>query len=237
MDAGNEKERVSARSVTTKGPALPRRSRAQGNVLRCPPLRGELSLQETSLTVESRNLAGPTLIIITGPSHSGKTSLARALRREVLPEPALVELDNLLENVLFASAATLPVWLPLAHEVGRSMVESILRSQRSVIFESTFTLVDGPDVRLYDDVLQRLIETASSLKARIVVVHLSLRRETALARQRMTGRLSQDIVARIWQAHDRSAGGGLGCASSASVLLVEAEGDLPTSELLSLVCG
>jgi tRNA uridine 5-carbamoylmethylation protein Kti12 len=143
------------------------------------------------------------LIVITGPSHSGKSATARALIAALGQEAVHVAIDDLVNR---SGAAGLEDWearLPTAYDEAIDRVKSLLREGQSVVFESTFTFVplDGRPAQFHVEPLVELQQTARDADASFAVVRLAATLPEVLRRRSSTGRLSPEVVRGTWLQH------------------------------------
>lgn len=143
----------------------------------------------------------PTLIVLTGASHTGKTSVARAILT-LAPAPiAFLSVDRVLEGELRPRG---DIWesIPLAYELLHPQVETLLDRGWLVIYESTFTYVPQVgDPEFHDHTLSRLVAACTRTGARLLIVQLNVDEPIARARREKTQRLSATVVARTAALH------------------------------------
>jgi predicted kinase len=142
------------------------------------------------------------LVIVTGPSHAGKSTLIRELLRRAGGMGAVVSIDEEIEKFQLPDAERWERALPAAYEAAAERSRRLLRQGSLVFFESTFTYVPQerpPEFHLKQ--LQRLLEVAAEVDAEVAVLQLQTSREGVLARQRQTGRLTPRIVEETWRRH------------------------------------
>jgi len=143
------------------------------------------------------------LLVLTGASHTGKTSVARALLDLAPPSVALVGVDKVIDETLVRPPGNPWREIPLAYELLRPQVELLLRRGWSVILESTFTFVpDAGEPELHLDQLEALLHLADRLSRPSQVVQLMPGRETVRERAGTTGRLDPGVVARTLDLHE-----------------------------------
>src|ERR1044072_3285967 len=99
------------------------------------------------------------LLIVTGASHTGKTSVIRSLMPELQPPVALLGVDHTLEHTLIKPTAERWAQIPLAYKLIQSQLGPLLDAKWLVVIESTFTYVpdDGPGI-FHGDVLEAMLE-------------------------------------------------------------------------------
>jgi predicted kinase len=144
------------------------------------------------------------LIILTGPSHSGKTSVARALVRELRCPTGHVEIDKIMEML---SLGDLDHWehgLPVAYDIAAAATETLLLHDFVVVFDSTFTFIpsDGREGQWHAEQLARLQQLGRKVGAPVAMVQLRASLPELLRRRALTGRLSDPIVEGVWKLHE-----------------------------------
>src|SRR4051812_33086856 len=82
-----------------------------------------------------------SLLILTGASHTGKTSVAQELLRLCPPPTAYLGVDKTLRTVLVHPPGDSWAQIPLAYRLLHAQAELLLDQRWFVIFESTFTYV------------------------------------------------------------------------------------------------
>lgn len=141
-------------------------------------------------------------MILTGPSHSGKTSIARRLF-ESLPRPvAYLSLDDLVERALRGTEPDPWTQIPLAYHLLEVQASALLERHWFVMLESTFTYV-GPDGNgeMHREAVDSLLAIARSRGAPAFIVRLRSPTETLLERAASTGRIDASIVGETARLH------------------------------------
>jgi hypothetical protein len=143
------------------------------------------------------------LLVLTGASHTGKSSVARALLDLVPPPAAYVEVDRVIQGTLVRPPGDPWREIPLAYELLFPQVEILLRRRWLVVFESTFTFVPGRgEPELHLDQLESFLDMAERLAVRSQVVQLLPDRETVSRRAAETGRLDTNVVSTTLDLHE-----------------------------------
>jgi hypothetical protein len=134
-------------------------------------------------------------LILTGPSHSGKTEVAKAILETSLPATAFLSVDDIVERVLIRASGDVWGQAPLAYELLCSQLRILLEHGWFVLIESTFTYVplEG-DPEFHAEALSRLVAEAATRNAPAWIGQLTAPSDVILARAERTDRLSLDIV-------------------------------------------
>jgi chloramphenicol 3-O-phosphotransferase len=146
----------------------------------------------------------PTLIVLTGASHTGKTSVASAILDSAQPPVAFLSVDKVLGEQLRPRGE---IWelIPLAYELLRPQVETLLRREWLVIYESTFTYVPkAGSPEFHRDALSRLASACARTGARLLIVQLSVDDPVALSRRDATQRLPAAVVTHTAALHRKA---------------------------------
>jgi hypothetical protein len=135
------------------------------------------------------------LIVLTGASHTGKSSVAKAITSAAVPPVARLGIDLVLDHTLVRSAGDRWENIPLAYELSRAQFRPLLRRGWTVIFESTFTYVppDG-EPQFHTGEIERTLAAAREESAAALLVQLSVDGDEAARRAAVTGRLDPTIV-------------------------------------------
>jgi hypothetical protein len=153
----------------------------------------------------SRSPDGPLvagLLIVTGASHTGKTSVIRSLLPELRPPVALLGVDRTLEHTLVKPTGEKWAEIPLAYKLIQSQLEFLLDAHWLVIVESTFTYVpkSGPG-SFHKIALETIVEAAKRRGAQSVVCQLQTSAQIAARRSLEEGRLDPVVVAETGRLH------------------------------------
>ena len=142
-------------------------------------------------------------MIITGPSHSGKSSLANRLARSH-PEVSVHELDDFLPE---GNQMTDPTKLiEDAFSSLREAVSRALDTKGLCVAVTTFTIAPRRRRATYlRQHLEALIDVARTRNAKLEIVRIGSALSSVLGRQKLTGRLNQWLVLRIWLIEKRGA--------------------------------
>lgn len=148
--------------------------------------------------------SGPgDLVVVTGPSHAGKSTLIRELEARTLRPAATVAIDEVIAEVQLPEVDLWSHGLPLAYGAAATRAEQLLARGELVFYESTFTYVPPPPrpPELHRDQLERLLRISSRLGAGTLVLQLVANLDDVSDRQRASGRLSTRIVREVWRQH------------------------------------
>jgi predicted kinase len=148
------------------------------------------------------------LIVITGPSHVGKSTVAAelVLRR---PELAVVKYDQFLFDILGATRGGRDPDAPdfdLSYELMLDVVRRLVAHGRPTIVESTFTRVAkagngvGSVTYAHQSELRRILAFQPE---KAFAVQLFAPWNTIRTRLMATGRLDEWVVEGTWEAHLR----------------------------------
>jgi chloramphenicol 3-O-phosphotransferase len=145
------------------------------------------------------------LLVVTGPSHSGKTALIRELRGLLRPPTARLGVDDVVETLEFGPASD--KWregIPVAYDVVAASAAELLSHGFLVMLESTFTYVpwEGTNGSFHADQLERLKAIAREAGAGFALVRLDVPVAELLRRRDQTGRLSPAVIEGIARLFD-----------------------------------
>ena len=143
------------------------------------------------------------IVVVTGSSHSGKSSLIRELMSRYPGHTAHVAIDEVIEQIEIEQDDRWEHGLDLAYEEASSRAKALAEEGALVFFESTFTYVP-PDDRppeLHISVLDRLFKFAEEAQVDIVLVQLTTDLNEVLRRRNQSDRLAEHIVRTIWHQH------------------------------------
>jgi len=155
---------------------------------------------------EAIEVAGPRLLVLTGASHTGKTSVAREVLRLASPPAALLSVDEALHTVLVRPPGDLWAQIPLAYELLRLQAEALLDHGWLVVFESTFTYVPASGIaEFHGEELSRLIKVAEDQEVPWAVTQLRTSQEELDSRAAGTNRLPAGVVVQTAELHDVAA--------------------------------
>lgn len=147
------------------------------------------------------NLA-PGLLIVTGASHTGKTTVAEAVLEATPPPAALLSVDNILAEEIVRPTGDIWAEIPLAYELLATQLETLLDRSWFVAVESTFTYVpERGEAEFHAGQLERLIAAARDRGAPWLLVQLLADDGITTTRANETGRLAPEIVARTAELH------------------------------------
>jgi predicted kinase len=149
-----------------------------------------------------RRAAGE-LVVVTGPSHVGKSTLIHELL-ELIDRPAeIVSIDEVIEASDLSPELRWERGLESAYDAAAAQTSEALARGSLVFYESTFTYVppDSRPAQLHLEQLQRLLEVAAERDADALVVQLTASLEVVKSRQERTTRLTSRIVTGAWRMH------------------------------------
>jgi predicted kinase len=143
------------------------------------------------------------LLVLTGASHTGKTSVAHEILHLAPPPVALLGVDQVLGQVLVRPLGNRWKEIPLAYDLMLPQLEILLREGWFVVLESTFTFVPktGPP-ELHLDRLEQFCQVGANADVFVLVVRLALPRDRVLSRVRETAQLSPEVVAKTLDLHE-----------------------------------
>lgn len=136
----------------------------------------------------------PSLIVLTGPSHAGKTTLALELKRVLTESSEALSLDPLLTDALYPKEqAVRAAYETLFRQISRAR-------ERVVMVEATFTLVQRSGVCItFSDLYGKLLKLSRYLQRRVIATFVDIELGEALRRAEYSKRLPPALVARIWR--------------------------------------
>lgn len=152
------------------------------------------------------DVPAPGLLILTGASHTGKTSVAEEILGIVRAPAAFLSVDEVLFKTLARPSGDAWAEIPLAYELLRPQVKTLLGEGWFVIFESTFTYVpeSGPP-EFHEEALRQLVAVAEQGRIPWTLVQLSAAESEVASRAADTGRLPHEIVSRTVDLHEVAA--------------------------------
>ncbi|HEU5253426.1 MAG TPA: AAA family ATPase [Solirubrobacterales bacterium] len=142
------------------------------------------------------------LLILTGASHTGKTSVARSILDLKGSPAALLGVDQTLEHTLVRPPGDRWNEIPLAYELISLQTEALLRAGWFIVLESTFTHVpeEGPP-EFHGGEIERLVEIALAAGAPWSIVQLNAAESTVIERAEASCRLPLAIVTKTIALH------------------------------------
>jgi len=145
------------------------------------------------------------LIIVTGSSHVGKSTLIGELRSRCKRDTAEVSIDETIERLEVEEEGD-DRWehgLHLAYEKAAAEVGGQVARGKVVFFESTFTYVppDSRPSQFHLHELERLVDLALDLGASVALIHLFAGLDDVTQRRVESGRLTENIVRTTWGQH------------------------------------
>jgi chloramphenicol 3-O-phosphotransferase len=144
------------------------------------------------------------LVVVTGPSHAGKTTTIEAVRRELSVPSAVIAIDDIIASLDLGSGELWKDGLPVAYDVAAAAAAELLRHRFVVFLESTFTYIPGTDddePQLHREQLERLLQIARVAAVPSVVVGIGADLRILQDRHAATGRLDSRVIERIWTLH------------------------------------
>jgi len=146
---------------------------------------------------------GAGLLIVTGASHTGKSSVIRALVPQLPPPVAVLAVDDILDHTLVRPHGDRWEGIPLSYELIRRQASALLDQGWLVIVESTFTYVPSQGAATFHhDALDLLISLAKSREAPWVLCQVQAPPESTLERGRESSRLGSDVIAETIRLHE-----------------------------------
>jgi predicted kinase len=144
----------------------------------------------------SPGIADPpkSVILLTGPSHAGKTTLARQIETTYQGVSAVVSLDSFLPHIEYPD-----------EQVVRAAYDKMFRqiagsNEQVLIIEATFTLVDKTQTCIvFDDLYGELLRLARAVGRIVVGSFVTVSLEEAVTRAVHSRRLPTNLVACIWR--------------------------------------
>lgn len=151
-------------------------------------------------------MSSGALLILTGPSHAGKTTAARSAMRSLGVPSAHVAIDEIIAWLDLAADELWEHGLPAAYDVAAEATDALLRRDFVVLLESTFTFIPDDDrpAQFHDDQLARFVRIGRDREAPVTVVRFGADLDELLRRQAGTGRLHRGVVEGTWGQHSAS---------------------------------
>ncbi|MGC1166684.1 MAG: AAA family ATPase [Solirubrobacterales bacterium] len=162
--------------------------------------------EESDWPVSEEAAPSPGLVVVTGASHTGKTSVSRALLPLLDAPVAWLGVDGTLDHVLVRPTADPWQEIPLAYDLLETQIDILLGRSWTVVLESTFTYVpeQGPP-EFHHHAIRAMVAIAERRGVRHLVAHLTLDSTDAMRRAEDSGRLSPEIVAQTVALHEAAA--------------------------------
>lgn len=145
-------------------------------------------------TEETTQAAG--LLILTGASHTGKTSVAGEILALVTQPTAFLGVDEILERTLHCLPSE-DIWsqIPLAYNLLQAELKILMEHGWLTIVESTFTYVpNAGEPEFHASSLEQMIAIADRCAAPVLIVQLNVPDAVALSRAERTKRLTPEIL-------------------------------------------
>jgi len=144
----------------------------------------------------------PGLLILTGASHTGKTSVAEALLEAVEPPAAFLSVDDVLKHTISRPPGDPWAQIPLAYELLEPQIAVLLEHRWFVVLESTFTYVPAGQVgQFHRAPLRRMLDVSKRHGVPALVVQLLTGDAIPQDRAERTGRLPRAVVEETVQLH------------------------------------
>ncbi len=112
-------------------------------------------------------------IVITGPSRSGKTTVARALASRLRGKSAVIPLGELLSHWIVVHDRDLEAEETIAYRQARLLAAGYLKNRYHTIVEGPFAVCDGDEVRDYVselNALRALMATIPGVRSTVVLL-------------------------------------------------------------------
>lgn len=136
----------------------------------------------------------PSLVLLAGPSHAGKTTLAQKVHGLYPSVSAMVGLDSFLPDSIYLDERI----VRSAYEKLFSQIEQ--SSEAILIVEATFTLVQRSGVcTTFNDLYTKLLKHARFLGRTMIATFVDVKSKEAVRRAEASGRLPLKLVAQIWR--------------------------------------
>lgn len=162
--------------------------------------------EDSDWRVSEEAAPSPGLVIVTGASHTGKTSVSRALLPLLDAPAARLSVDDTLDHVLVRPTANPWKEIPLAYDLLETQTDILLGRGWTVVLESTFTYVPEQDPpEFHHHAIRDIVATAERRGVRHLITHLTLDSADAMRRAENTGRLPPEIVAQTVALHEVAA--------------------------------
>jgi predicted kinase len=152
---------------------------------------------------DNRRGAAGELVVVTGPSHTGKSTLIHELVGQLDRPSDIVSIDEVIGASKLPPELRWERGLHAAYDAAAERTSKLLASRGLVFYESTFTYVppDSRPAQLHPEQLHRLLEIAAEHDADALVVQLTAPLEVVKSRQERTTRLTDRIVTEAWRMH------------------------------------
>lgn len=148
----------------------------------------------------------PGLLILTGASHTGKTTVAKAVLDIVDVPAAFLSVDDVLTHTISRPPGDPWAQIPLAYDLLEPQAATLIERGWFVVLESTFTYVpETGTAEFHQDRLLKLIEIAERRPAPWVLIQLNSRAEEIETRARGTGRIREEIAIKTIDLHASAA--------------------------------
>jgi predicted kinase len=148
------------------------------------------------------DLPRPALLILTGASHSGKSSVIEALSRTSAEPLALLGVDAVLAGTIRPAADDRWDQIPLAYDLIEAQTPVLLDRGWPVLVESTFTYVgDDSSGEIHLDRLETLVGIAARREVPWLVCQLDAKPQVLISRARVSNRLEERIVSETARLH------------------------------------
>jgi chloramphenicol 3-O-phosphotransferase len=141
-------------------------------------------------------------VILTGASHTGKTTVARAILESVPAPAAYLSVDDILETTIAKPSGSIWAEIPLAYDLLKPQLAMLLDRDWFIVLESTFTYVptDGAG-QFHATQLSQMINVARRCAAPWLLIQLATEDTVTRKRSDRTGRLPSDIVEKTIELH------------------------------------
>lgn len=146
------------------------------------------------------------LLIVTGASHTGKSSVIRSLLPRLEPPVALLGVDDVIAQTLTRPTGDRWEEIPLAYDLIQRQIDPLLDRGWLIVVETTFTYVplEG-EASFHREALDAMIGLAERRGAPWFLFQVKAPLELALRRSEQDGRLPAQVIAATVELHESAA--------------------------------
>jgi adenylate kinase family enzyme len=128
------------------------------------------------------------LVVVYGPSLSGKSTLAWELARTLTGKSAVVSLDSLLEASIAVPAEGAQAELEMVHTQARLLVANYMKNLYNVVVEGPFFFERDGVLHRFEQEIDQTLVLMRNMTSRSLLVRLTAGEAELAARARRTGR-------------------------------------------------